>query len=238
MTNDAHLYTAAAGIRGFDCNQRVTPAFAKQRRALGQLFVLRYVRRAQRHSYDLTAPEIETILDAGLGLAVVQHVAPPPWKPTPALGISYGQIAAEEVHRLGLPHGLMVACDLEGVRRGTPAIDVADYCNAWHAQVARAGFTPLLYVGYDPGLTATELYYHLRFTRYWSALNLNRDLYPAVRGVQLRQLEESQAIDGDVVQTDKLGSRPIFLAREGWAGARRGAGARHQATRRARPGQD
>lgn len=233
---EGHLYTAANGIRGFDLNQPVTRAWAKQRRARGDLFVLRYVRRVQRHRYDLSVGEVETILAAGLGLAIVQHVAPPGWVPTQALGEQYGETAADEVAALGLPPGVMVACDLEGVKRGTPAAQVIDFCNEWHLRVAAAGYTPMLYVGYDPGLTASQLYYKLRFTRYWSALNLNRDLYPAVRGVQLRQLEESKYIDADVVQTDKLGSRPIFLAREGWAGARRASGVRRAARKRAKAG--
>ena len=56
-----------------------TAALSAEARALlaaGYRFVVRYVRRTARHRYDITAEEADVILSAGLGLMLVQHVAP------------------------------------------------------------------------------------------------------------------------------------------------------------------
>src|SRR5437879_11294103 len=66
---------------------------------------------------------------------------------------------------------------------GTPAAQVIDYCNRWHAAVAGAGYVPGLYVGFHCGLDATQLYRALRFSHYWCAYNLNADEMPIVRGL-------------------------------------------------------
>ena len=119
----------------------------------------------------------------------------------------------------------MVWCDLEGVTVGTPAAQVIDYCNQWHAAVAAAGYVPGLYVGFRCGLTPAQLYRALRFTHYWGAYNLNSDEAPAVRGLQMKQ-SSPKALDAvagcafefqvDTVRGDALGGHPTLIAREGW----------------------
>lgn len=134
-------------------------------------------------------------------------------------------MASAEAEKLGVPWGVTVWCDLEGVRTGTPRQHVIDYCNRWHSAVSGAGYVPGLYVGYHPGLSASQLYSRLRFSHYWGAYDLNADQVPAVRGLQMKQSvrRREDAIPGirldfqvDRISTDRLGGRPTLLALEGW----------------------
>ena len=208
------------GTRGFDCNQRITLAMAKAAHAANYRFAVRYVRRNQTHSYDLKIDEILDVLRGGLGLMVVQHVAPENWTPSAALGTTYGKTAAGECRDVGLPHGVSVWLDLEGVETGVPRSAVIGYCTAWYREVLAAGYRPGLYVGWHAGLSAQDLYHALPFSSYWSAYNLNRDMEPAVRGVQMRQsaaqLEDRVAgidveFDVDTIHTDAKGGTPSLL---------------------------
>lgn len=226
MPLQGHVFTAPGGVRGFDANVTITADMAAAFARHGYRFVLRYVRRKAKHAYDLTAAEARAILDAGLALGVVQHVeSAESWSPTAAKGTTNGKIAAKEATAIGIPAGVCVWCDLEGVATRTAAQSVIDYCNSWHSAVAAAGFVPGLYVGYHCGLTATQLYRSLRFTHYWSAYNLNADQAPTVRGAQMRQgvARGLDRVDGfdvgfdtDVVVGDKLGGFPTFVGPDGW----------------------
>ena len=147
------------------------------------------------------------------------------WIPSAVKGMTNGTVAASEAEKLGVPWGVTVWCDLEGVKPGTPAQKVIDYCNRWHAAVSGGGYVPGVYVGYHAGLTPTQLYRSLRFTHYWGAYNLNTDQYPAVRGLQMKQLRPARkdvvpnfGIDFqiDKISADALGGRPTLLALEGW----------------------
>jgi hypothetical protein len=192
----------------------------------GFRFCVRYVRRDKPHASALSRPEAESLLKAGLGLMAVQYVeSESSWIPTAAKGTANGTIAASEAHNLGLPGGIMVWCDLEGVKVGTPAQAIIDYCNHWHVAVGSAGYVPGLYVGYHAGLTSGQLYRSLRFAQYWGAFNLNVDQYPAVRGLQMKQslrqpgdLPPGVTLDFQVdrVSADALGGRPTLLALDGW----------------------
>jgi hypothetical protein len=223
---DGHVYTAPDGVRGFDADETISPEAAAAFYAYGYRFCLRYVGRLKSNAKDLQPDEAAELLAAGLGLMPVQHVASEAaWTPTPAKGRSYGAFAAEEAARIGIPPGVTIWCDLEGVASGTPAADVARYCNNWHAAVAGAGFVPGLYVGWHAGLTAKRLYYDLRFTHYWGAYNLNADEAPLTRGLQMRQAVRKAAdrvpgfdflFQTDRVQADALGGHPTLVARDGW----------------------
>lgn len=182
-----HIGSLPAGTRGFDCNTTVGISIARKFVAAGFRFAVRYVRREQRHDFDITAGELAGLLEAGLGVMLVQHVAPPAWMPYAGLGHVYGTRAAEEAQLVGYPAGAVLWCDLEGVSARAEASDVIGYCNSWWRAVESAGYDPGLYVGDGPGLTGRELYHRLRFARYWAAYNLNRDQYPVVRGVQMQQ---------------------------------------------------
>lgn len=225
---NGHLYTAPAGIKGFDANAVLTAAALDAFLEAGYVFVVRYVRREAFHAFDLTIDEAERILAAGLALMCVQHVeSADSWIPARQKGAANGATAAGEATRCGMPPGSMVWCDLEGVAPGTPPEMVIDYCNQWHAAVAGAGFLPGLYVGWHAGLTGHQLYEALRFTHYWAAYNLNANQYPVTRGAQMQQKARTvhdevvgvgiPDFDVDVTRADALGGLPVVLAPEGWA---------------------
>jgi hypothetical protein len=223
---NANVYTAPDAIRGFDANCTIGADAAAAYLLQGYRFVVRYVRRLVEHEFDLTATEAAGILEAGLGLMVVQHVeSESSWVPAPETGAANGLLAAQEAAQIGIPPGVTVWCDLEGVAEGTPPAHVAMYCNNWHAAVAGAGYVPGLYVGWHSGLSPQQLYQALRFTHYWGAYNLNSDEAPAVRGLQMQQSARtpSDAVPGcqfgfqvDTIRTDALGGRPILAAPAGW----------------------
>jgi hypothetical protein len=226
MTLPGHVFAAPDGVRGFDTAETVTPSAAAAFRRHGYTFCVRYVRRNKPHASALSVREAKYLLAAGIGLMLVQYVeSDTAWIPSAAKGTTNGRIAASEAAKLGVPWGVTVWCDLEGVKPGTPAQKVIDYCNRWHAAVSSAGYVPGVYVGYRAGLTPTPLYRLLRFTHYWGAYNLNLDQYPAVRGLQMKQLvsRRSDAVPNvgidyqvDTIRTDALGGRPTILALDGW----------------------
>jgi len=220
-----YCYTAVPDVLGFDCNQPVSAEDAATMFTAGYRFALRYVRRDQRHAYDLTADEARGLFAAGLGLMLVQHVAPSPWVPSVKLGYRQGIVAGYEADALGIPSGALVWCDLEGVAPNTDAERTIDYCNAWHAEVARAGYLPGLYVGWQCGLDGDQLYHALRFAHYWAAYNLNGDEEPSVRGCEMRQHalaadETAPSVEflfqNDRIDGDALGGVPVVVAPYGW----------------------
>jgi hypothetical protein len=211
---------APAGLKGFDANTPISASTAAAFYAKGYRFCVRYVGRTAMASYDLTASEAKTILEAGLALMVVQHVLNPGWNPTQSLGQEYGANAAKFTKAIGVPPGVNLWCDLECVASGTAASDVIAYCNAWADQVSAAGYVPGLYVGYQPGLTAQQLYQNLKFKHYWGAYNIDGDEIPATRGLQLQQKVgtsgtiggvSTEAYDDDVTMSDKLGGSAVWL---------------------------
>jgi len=226
MSLPGHVFTAPAGVRGFDTTETVTQTTANAFRRAGYRFCVRYVRRDKPHASALKASEAKSLLSTGIGLMIVQYVeSESAWNPSSTKGTKNGGVAASECELLGVPWGVTVWCDLEGVARGTPSQRVIDYCNAWHAAVSAAGYVPGVYVGYRAGLTPTQLYRALKFTHYWGAYNLNVDQYPAVRGIQMKQSKarssdrpQGIAIDfqTDRVSVDQLGGRPTLFALEGW----------------------
>jgi hypothetical protein len=221
-----HVYSAPDGVRGFDTAEKITASDAAQFRRRGYRFAVRYVRRDKPHASALSTREARSLLNVGIGLMIVQYVeSDTSWNPSAAKGAANGRIAAAETEKLGVPWGVTVWCDLEGVAPGTSSQRVIDYCNRWHSAVTSAGYVAGIYVGYRAGLTPTQLYRSLRFTHYWSAYNLNSDQYPAVRGVQMRQAirRKNDLVPGtnidfqvDTVRADALGGRPTLLALEGW----------------------
>lgn len=226
MLLHGHVYTASNGLRGVDTDSAISADAAAAFHAHGYRFAIRYVRREVAHERDLSAHEAALLLDAGLGIMAVQYVeSERDWAPSGAQGAQNGATAAAEATAVGIPAGVTLWCDLEGVAPGTPANAVVAYCNQWHSAVAREGFVPGLYVGWHAGLNATQLYRTLRFTHYWGAYNLNADDAPSVRGVQMRQQVRRPvdvpvgvhiAFQTDVVRTDRLGGAPTLLAPDGW----------------------
>src|SRR5947208_6219270 len=91
------------GTRGFDANGTLDTATAMYAASHGYAFAVRYIRRARVNPHDVTSGEVATILEAGLALMLVQHVASEnAWTPSADLGRRYGAIAANECRRVGL----------------------------------------------------------------------------------------------------------------------------------------
>jgi hypothetical protein len=224
---EGHVYTLPPGVRGFDTNTPLSPRTAQAFKDAQFDFAIRYCWRKSRNTWDLSAKEANAILDAGLALMVVQHVDPASerperWHPTGRLGDEYGGTAGEHCQTIGIPPGINVWLDLEGVNLHTPKADVVEYCNRWHSQVAAFGYVPGIYVGFDPVLSGAELYNELRYTHYWGALNV--DVSPKPRGYQMQQAERKLvdipagvgrdfAFDTNVVKLDGLRGLPIALTR-------------------------
>lgn len=220
MTPFTITQEAPRGARGFDCNTPVDFPTAQKFVRAGFRFVCRYVPRLEQAAGDLTATEFKSLLSAGLAVMPVQHVkSAASWEPSAELGRGYGAVAAAACMTAGLPLGVTVWCDLEGVALDTPHATVIAYCAAWHSQVQRLGFMPGLYVGWRCGLTPLELY-QLPFTRYWAAYNLNRDQEPALVGCCMKQSEDHEhqqrpagvkfEIDINTVMADRRGRVPMM----------------------------
>jgi hypothetical protein len=226
MSLPGHVFTVPAGVRGFDTSETISARAAASMHSGGYRFAVRYVRRAKRHPSTLTSAESRRLLEAGLGVMLVQYVeSESSWTPSSGKGTQNGTIAADEAESLGFPWGVTIWCDLEGVASGTSSRSIIDYCNRWHEAVSAAGYVAGLYVGYHARLTPGQLYRNLRFTHYWAAYNLNADQYPSVRGVQMKQAPSSSSvipsdlgisIQTDRVMSDVLGGRPTLLALDGW----------------------
>ncbi len=208
-----------AGVRGFDCNSRLTPKTAAVFKEHGYAFAIRYVPRLTPHDNDITPDEAGVIKAVGLGLMIVQHVESPGWIPTPEKGTAYGETAVEHCRAIGYAPGASVWLDVEEVARGVPTYAITGYCNRWYDVVRAAGYLPGVYVGWNCRLTPSELYWRLKFRAYWGAYNLNREQFPAVRGVQLLQREVRAgdvpmgvgiAFDVNIVSGDALGGFPIM----------------------------
>ncbi len=210
------IQSAPNGSVGFDTDTALTADTAAAFVAQGFQFAVRYLSRHPTESAgDLTTSEAQTILDSGLALMAVQHVAGEGWTPTQPLGQQNGQYAVQNAQAVGLPTGMQIWLDLEGVNATDTAANVEQYCNAWFAAVSSAGYVPGLYVGANCGLTGQELYQNLTVQYYWQS----GSTVPAIptRGYcMLQTISSTFVVDGvaydrDLVQTDDLGSTPLWL---------------------------
>jgi hypothetical protein len=210
---------APAGVKGFDANTTITTSQADSFWNAGYRFALRYVGRTQMKSTDLTASEASMLLSKGFALMAVQHVLNPGWMPTGDLGTEYGTNAATFTQQIGFPPGVNLWLDLEGVSTSAASSDVIAYCNNWYAQVAGAGYVPGVYIGWEPGLSGSQLYSKLKFQHYWAAYNVDGVSNPSPRGYQLVQSSGSGTVgsldtslyDVDTTHVDKLGGQVLWL---------------------------
>lgn len=160
---------APNGAHGLDTSSVIGPNTAAAFVRDGFTFVLRYVSRHDAgQDGDLSIAEAKHILGAGLALMLVQHVPKPGWRPTPELGTQYGTTAAAHAARLGYGLTGSLFVDLEGVAARTEPKDVIAYVTNWAEAVSRGGFSPGLYVGFDPILTGDQLA-ALPVRNYWRA---------------------------------------------------------------------
>lgn len=202
---------------GFDADTVISQSVAQSFASEGYKFCIRYLsREAGEQPGDLTYTEANNILQGGLALMPVQHVAGQGWSPTAALGTSYGTNAANNAVNVGFPPKVNVWLDLEGVNSTSSAQDVIDYCTNWYTAVAAAGYLPGLYVGADCGLTGQQLY-DLPFQHYWKS----ESNVPAIptRGYQMVQSVVANPVNGisidqDVSNVDNEGGVPQWLEPE------------------------
>jgi Domain of unknown function (DUF1906) len=173
MALDGIAAAAPPGVHGFDCADIVSADHATQFLAVGFGFCIRYLSRNDAQGpNDLSAEEEEeaaALLDAGLALMAVQHVAAPGWLPTQPLGTQNGRNAANNAESVGLPAGINIWLDLEGINHTANHADVIAYCNAWFDEVSGAGFVPGIYVGANCVLTGDELFWRLKTAHYWQS---------------------------------------------------------------------
>jgi hypothetical protein len=228
---EAGMSTVSAaphGTRGFDCNFPVSSIQARSALKKGFRFVARYVPRVTHASNDLTGTEVERILNIGLAVVVVQHVEHEDWIPTAAKGKSYGAMAAHSAALCGVALGTNVFLDLEGVKLHTDPEVIIQYCNYWHDQVKIAGYLPGIYIGWHAILTPDQQFHRLKFSRYWSAYNLDADQFPAIAGACMKQGAARAIdyptrwnmaefpIDTDLVTGDAFGRLPVMMAPDEW----------------------
>ena len=141
------VFAAPPGVQGFDANSVLNRRTCETATARGFEFCIRYVSRQDvQPKGDLSEAEARTILDAGLALMPVQHVAAENWSPSQALGARNGKDAAKHARQIGFPEGVNVWLDLEGAKASTTHETMIAYCNAWFAEVEGAGFVPGVYV--------------------------------------------------------------------------------------------
>jgi len=215
QTLPGNVLQAAPGLSGFDTDTVLTSTTAQQFANEGYVFCARYLSLGNTQAEgDLSYSEAADILAAGLCLTAVQHVMAEGWHPNAALGVQFGQNAASNAASVGLPQGMNIWCDLEGIAEGVPATSVIDYCQAWYNAVNAAGYVPGLYVGANAILNGEQLYEDLSFAHYWKSLSSVPMV--AVRGYQLIQGHTTTVngvgIDTDTTQTDNLGGNVLWLA--------------------------
>lgn len=217
-TIDGLIEQAPPGVQGFDANTPLTTPVAAAFVQSGFRFCVRYLSRSTPGGKgDLTRTEAQAILAGGLALMAVQHVLNPGWTPSLELGTRYGDAAVANAQAAGLPGGINIWLDLEGVKADVSAGEVIAYCNEWFGIVARAGYRPGLYVGAEAILTGDELYWRLKTKHYWRSGSKVPDL--AMRGYQLIQRITAAPdevngieIDRDVTVTDAFGDTVWWLA--------------------------
>lgn len=211
--------------RGIDLNRHLTYEDCRHFMKKGYRFALRYVPRLKAAAHDITKAEFQTILQAGMGFMIVQHVEVEGWVPSAQKGDAYGKTAAECALQIGYPLGAMVWLDLEGVDKDVASSITISYCKNWYKRVAAVGYTPGLYVGFMPGISAEDLYWKLPFEHYWGAYNV--DNYPVIRGFQMMQETNKKLqvqppgwawneIDLNIVERDHKGGLPLVCAPDEW----------------------
>lgn len=213
---------ADSGLIGFDTAIPLTAKSARDYWDKGYRFCVRYVsrtdasrqRNSERGLADLSEAEGNLILQQGMALMVVQHVAATGWVPTLQLGTEYGKNAARYAAAAGMPGDVTVWLDLEDIPAGTPKADIKAYANAWFGQVREAGFSPGVYVGFNVWLNSDELFFDLATKHYWRAAGNIPEV--SHRGYQMIQHVIKDGphgeLDKNLVKADLMGELPMWLA--------------------------
>jgi hypothetical protein len=224
MTIEGQVLQAQAGIIGFDTTDRLNRVTAKQYYNKGYRFCLRYIGRGDGKSKfdDLIESEAQAIVNSGMALMAVQHPLAEGWVPTESMGQSFGSGAAEYAGDAGLPLGVTIWLDLEGVKAGTTDTAVVDYCNAWFAEVAAVGYSTGVYIGASPGITSDQMYWNLKTKAYWKGGSSAKSGVPddiPHRGYQLVQYIQNPGklneFDSNVTKIDAFGNSVMWVIESG-----------------------
>lgn len=219
---------APAGQNGFDSACKINSEILEALTNKDFKFCIRYLTLGpyQNTNMDLSYEEAELILNHGLALFAVQHAPAPNWDLYDPIsqGNEYGTQAAQNAKSIGLPPGMNIWCDLEGLLDGISASQVETYCKHWYDSVLALGYVPGIYIGYDTYLSSSDLYHKLPFQHYWKGMSS----VPPVehRGYQLVQHYPSESLelpcsgdpnqqfqfDTNTTQTDHKGGQVIWLA--------------------------
>jgi hypothetical protein len=124
-----------------------------------------------RYVSDVSILELNSILGSGLKLFFVNHSRSPGWIPSASEGTSDGQRDVKNLQGLGVPKGVHMFFDLEGVGGGSPQAVIA-HVTAWAAVISAAGYIPAIYVGAQALLTSAQLYALPVFLYWCSASNV------------------------------------------------------------------
>jgi hypothetical protein len=189
---------------GFDTvcpiNEHTAPAL----KAAGMSFAIRYLG-------SVTSGELDIILNAGLLFMPVTFSRSPGWVPTTGMGIVDGKKDVEHLTQAGIPTGVSVWIDLEGVNG--PANMVSEWVNDRAGVLSSAGYIPGLYVGSGCVLNADQLY-ALRVTHYWKSLSMAPEPHCGFCMIQLYKTTTVAGVevDCDVICHDYKDRLPIMVS--------------------------
>jgi hypothetical protein len=206
---------APHGATFFDCDSPLSAAAARAFRSAGFSGAARYLSLTMGQiEGDLSTGECAILLAAGLAIVPVQHVRRAGWVPSALTGAHDGRAAGWNAGQLGVPKGVCLWLDLEGVAANVQSRDVIGHVNSWVGAVGQFGYVGALYVGANCALTPVQLYNDLATEHYWRSGSESAPT-PAKRGAQILQRIENKSIadigyDTDTVQMDHLGGLPVW----------------------------
>jgi len=202
--------SASIGALGFDTTAKLTASECASLYQWGMKFAVRYLPLPNNSSAnDLDAKESAIIAASGLALMAVQHVRYEGWTPSGSQGTSDGVQAATSAMAAGLPPGVTLWCDLEGVKGDAQSTE--DHVNGWAQSVRHAGYDCGLYVGAGQPLNGDQLFKDLIVSRYWRSQSQVPNV--SERGYCMLQLFPSTTVVGvnvdiNVIQGDYMNGLP------------------------------
>ena len=209
MTVNMIKQTAFVRALGVDTIATLSSTNAAAFKNSGYSFVVRYLG-------SLSSAELDNILNSGLALMPVSYSRAGGWVPSAALGTSDGLNMVKDLKALGLPTGITVWCDLEGM--GGVANDTIIYAEAWGACVGAAGYIPGVYVGAGIPLNSAQLYALNNIHAYWHSCSVVPDVnscsYMMIQLNPPNQIVDGVEVDIDVIQHDHSGRFPVWAIRE------------------------
>jgi len=190
-------------------NDTQIQALLKTRLPNGQLikFVWGYVPLpGNRSAWDMNADRLRALCDAGLCVMLVQHCRKGLWMPSAEQGAEDGLCAGNYAKGIGYLSDCHIAMDDESLKVGGPAMFA--HATAWCGpNGVRVGGTPVIYEGFDPGLSPSQEYLIPDVNRYWGAYgpwDVSKRSVCCRQSLQI-SLPGIGGVDPDHAFSDKLG---------------------------------